>query len=57
MPRIQRSTIRVRFTKFINKRAAAMLGILLIVPFWPQRDSRWPHSRDWGYYPSDGLVL
>lgn len=37
-----------------------MLGIILIVLIavallgaWP----RWPHSRNWGYYPSGGLGL
>jgi MFS superfamily sulfate permease-like transporter len=37
-----------------------MLGTILIVVLllalfgaWP----RWPHSRNWGYYPSGGLGL
>jgi hypothetical protein len=41
-----------------RERGVKMLGTLLIVVLllalfgaWP----RWPHSRNWGYYPSGGL--
>ena len=27
--------------------------ILMLLGAWP----RWPHSRNWGYYPSGGLGL
>jgi hypothetical protein len=43
-----------------SERRAAMLSTILIVVLilmllgaWP----RWPHSRNWGYYPSGGLGL
>jgi hypothetical protein len=34
---------------------AILIVILLLALFgaWP----RWPHSRDWGYYPTGGLGL
>jgi len=30
-----------------------LLLILMLIGVWPT----WPHSRNWGYYPSGGLGL
>ena len=30
-----------------------IIVLLLLVGAWPT----WPHSRDWGYYPSGGVGL
>jgi len=47
-------------TKFATGREVAVMGTILLIVlalFVVGAFPRWPHSRNWGYFPSGGLGL
>jgi uncharacterized membrane protein YkgB len=57
-PRIASAPAWLEALSRLSKRKNDMLGTILIIVvilMLVGANPRWPHSREWGYYPSGGL--